>query len=57
MDASTASNIKQKFYFKHLLFTEMRPIYGLEDKHRVNLGTGYENDKACIMFIEFIAKE
>ena len=63
MDAITASNIKRKFkiaYFickQHLPFTKMGPICGLEEKHRVNLGTGYKNDKACALFVEFIAQE
>ena len=62
-DATTASNIKQKFeiaYFickQHLPFTEMGPICSLEEKHGVHLGTGYKNDKACAVFVEFIAQE
>ena len=63
MDANTASIMKRKFeiaYFickQHLPFTEMGPICGLEEKHGVNLGTGYKNDKACAVFAEFIAQE
>ena len=35
----------------------MGPICSLEEKHGVNLGTGYKNDKACAVFVEFIAQE
>ena len=63
MDATTASNMRRKFeiaYFickQHLPFTEMGPICGLEEKHGVSLGTGYKNDKACAVFVDFIAQE
>ena len=63
MNASTVLNIKWKFeivFFickQHLPFTEIGPICNLEEKHRVNLGSGYKNDKACVVFVEFIAKE
>ena len=30
---------------------------GLEEKHGVNLGTGYKNDRACAVIVEFIAQE
>ena len=32
---------------QRLPFTEMGPICSLEEKDRVNLGSGYKNDKAC----------
>ena len=35
----------------------MGPICGLEEKHGVSLGTGYKNDKACAVFVDFIAQE
>ena len=61
MDASTASKIKWKFvYFickQYLLFTEMGPICSLEEKHGVNLGTGYKNGKVYAVFVEFISQE
>ena len=63
IDATTVSNIKRKFeiaYFiskQHLPFTEMGPICSLEEKHLVHLGTGYKNDKACAVFVKFIAQE
>ena len=25
--------------------------------HRVHIGTGYNNDKACVVFVELIAQE
>ena len=63
MDAGTALGMKRKFevaYFickQHLPFTEMGSICSLEEKHGVNLGTGYKNDKACAIFADFIAQE
>lgn len=35
----------------------MGPICGLEEKYGINLGTGYKNDKACAVFVKFIAQE
>jgi len=35
----------------------MGPICSLEEKHGVNLGNGYKNDKACAFFADFIAQE
>lgn len=35
----------------------MGPIWSLEEKHKVNLGNGYKNDKACAVLVEFIVQE
>ena len=63
MDASTKAKIKRKFeaaYFvakENLAFTKMRPICQLEERHGVDLGHEYQNDKSCAIFIDFIASE
>ena len=63
MDVSIMASVKRKFeiaYYickRHLPFTEMGPMCSLEEKHGVNLDTGYKNDKACAVFVEFIAQE
>ena len=40
-----------------LAFTKMKPLCELEERHGVDLGQGYKNDRACSAFIEFIARE
>lgn len=63
MDASTKTKIKKKFDITYLIakeklaFTKMAPICELEERHGVDLGAGYKNDKACSMFTEFISRD
>jgi len=35
----------------------MGPICELEEKHGVDLGSGYKNDQACATFVSYIAQE
>ena len=35
----------------------MAPLCALEEKHGVDLGSGYKNDKACATFVEYIAQQ
>ena len=42
---------------EHLAFAKMAPICELQERHVVNLGTGYKNEKACATFIDLIALE
>ena len=35
---------------------EMEAVCELEEKHGVNLGTGYKNNQACSTFVEYIAQ-
>ena len=35
----------------------MGSLCALEEKHGVDLGSGYKNDKACATFVHFIAKD
>ena len=63
IDATDASNIKWKFKIANFIckqqlpFMEMGPVCSLEEKHGVHLGTGYKNNKACAVFVNFIAQE
>ena len=62
IDSATLTTMKRKFdiaYFiakEGLPFTKMAPLCQLEERHGVNLGTGYKNNQACTQFVEFIAK-
>jgi hypothetical protein len=62
IDSATLATVKRKFdiaYFipkEGLPFTNMDPLCQLEERHDVNLGTGYKNNQACTQFVEFIAK-
>ena len=40
-----------------MAFTKMKPLCELEERHAVDLGSGYKNDQTCATFIEFIALE
>ena len=42
---------------EHLAFAKMAPICELQERHGVNLGTGYKNEKACATFVDFISLE
>ena len=63
MDESTKRKMMRKFetaYFivkEKMAFAKMRPICQLEERHGVNLGHEYQNDKSCATFVEFIATE
>ena len=35
----------------------MAPVCELEEKHSVDLGSGYKNDQACANFEQYIAQE
>ena len=63
LDKDAERKLKRKFeiaYFlckQNLPFTKMAPLCALEEKHGVDLGSGYKNDKACATFVEYIAKQ
>ena len=63
MDASTREKTKRKFDVAYLIakeklaFTKMAPICELEERHSVDLGAGYKNDRACATFTEFIGRD
>ena len=62
LDEDAESKLKRKFeiaYFickQKLSFAKMGPLCALE-KHGVDLGSGHKNDRACAVFVEFIALE
>ena len=62
LDPDTASKLKRKFEIAYMLckeglaFTKMEAVCELEEKHGVNLGTGYKNNQACATFVEYTAQ-
>ena len=63
MDAASTTKIKRKFETAYVIakeklaFAKMKPICELEERHGADLGSEYQNDKACATFIKFIARE
>jgi len=63
LDARSEQRLKRKFEIAYLLckqnlaFLKMAPICELEEKHGVDLGSGYKNDQTCATFVEYIAQE
>ena len=63
LDASSEQRLKRKFEIAYMLckqnlpFTKMAPICELEERHGVDLGSGYKNDQACATFVGYIAQE
>ena len=40
-----------------MAFAKMGVLCKLEERHGVDLGQGYKNDKACASFVDYIANE
>ena len=63
MDKATTECMKRKFDVaytivkENLAFTKMKPLCELEKHRGAQLGQGYKNDRACSMFIEYIARD
>lgn len=63
LDKKSKQTLQRKFevaYFickENLAFTKMAPLCELQAKHGVELGTGYKNNQACAVFIEYIAEK
>ena len=63
VDANTREKTKRKFDMAYLIakeklaFTKMAPICELEERHSVDLGVGYKNNRACATFTEFIGRD
>ena len=61
MDDTMCKQMKHKFDIAYtiakemLAFTKMKIPYELEERHGVDLGQGYKNDRSCTTFVEFIA--
>ena len=37
---------------ENMAFMKMAPLCALEERHGVDLGSGYKNDQACAEFVE-----
>ena len=63
MDTTTCEQMKRKFDIAYtiakemLAFTKMKTLCELEERHGVDLGQGYKNDRSCSTFVEFIARD
>ena len=57
MDAASITEMVYVIAKVKLTFAKMKPICELEERHGADLGSEYQNDKACATFIEFIARE
>ena len=61
MDPTTWEQTKCKFDIAYtiareaLAFTKMKILCELEERHGVDLGQGYKNDRSCTAFVELIA--
>lgn len=40
-----------------MAFSKMAPLCELLERHGVNLGSGYKNQKACVTFVDYISQE
>ena len=62
LDPTTEARLKKKFdlaYFlakENLSFRKFVPITELEERHDVDIGVSYRNDKATAEFVSYIAK-
>ena len=62
LDASTQAAVSRKFEITYMMckvglaLKEMSALCELEEKHGVNLGTGYKNEIACAKFVSYILK-
>ena len=63
IDADTEARMKKKFdltYFlckENLAFKKMSSLCELEERHDVDLGSGYKNNQACTTFLEYIDQD
>lgn len=62
IDPDTECKLKRKFEIAYMIcreglaFTKMAALCELEEKHGVDLGTGYKNNQACSVFVDYIAQ-
>jgi hypothetical protein len=63
LDAATEEKLKKNFdlaYFlskENLAFSKMSSLCELEERHGVDLGSGYKNNQACTTFLEYVAQD
>ena len=61
LDTSTEMKMTRKFEIAYaickegLAFCKMAPLCELEERHGVNLGSGYKNINVCSEFVSYIA--
>ena len=62
LGSTAEEKLVKKFEIAYLIceegmaFLKMSPLCQLEEKHGVDLGSGYKNNQACAVFIEYIAQ-
>ena len=62
LGSEAEEKLMKKFEIAYLIckegmaFLKMGPLCQLEEKHGVDLGSGYKNNQACSVFVEYIAQ-
>ena len=57
MDEATKHKLKQKFQLAYMVakenlsFKKMKPLCDIEEKHGLEIGTIYRNDRGCASFV------
>lgn len=63
IDSARMETTKRKFDVvyticnQNMAFSKMAPLCELLERHGVDLGTGYKNQKACATFVDYISQE
>ena len=63
IDSTRMETTKRKFdvaytiFKQNMAFSKMAPLCELLERHGVDLGTGYKNQKACTTFVDYISQE
>ena len=63
IDSARMETTKRKFDVAYMIckqnmaFSKMAPLCELLERHGVDLGTGYKNQKACATFVDYISQE
>ena len=60
MDNTTREQTKRKFDIiaqGNMAFTKMKVLCELEERHGVDLGRGYKNNRSCATYVDFIARD
>ncbi len=63
LDSARMETTKRKFDVaytickQNMAFSKMAPLCELLERHGVDLGTGYKNEKACATFVDYISQE
>jgi len=63
MDKATRQKLKRKFEISYMMvkeniaFKKMKPLWDMEERHRVEIGASYRNDHGCASFVDSIASD